>query len=66
MAKRMKPVRAWGGFTEEGKLDIGAQAWGAESFYGPAVFYRKSDARFCYTDVRPVIIREAPRKRKKK
>ena len=59
MAKRksMKPVRAWGGFYDD-ELFI---------YHTSTTLYRTREAALEeFDDVRPIIIREAPRKRKRK
>jgi hypothetical protein len=62
--KKMKPVRAWGGFVD-GRLDWTEMdtGWGG---YGnavepiPAAFRTRKSARKKYQDVRRVEIREIP------
>lgn len=59
--KSAKPLRLWGGFVD-GRLAFeeptyGQYPWG-EEYRTAAVFWRKSDARCRYDDVRPVWVVE--------
>lgn len=59
----MKPIRAWGGFCD-GKLCWEGVLWSSAPGSDRAlhaVFNTRKQARAHYDDVRPVIISEAPR-----
>ncbi len=60
---KAKPVRAWGVFIS-GELYTSCNSLSVYGYEGPAVFTHEADARSFNLDVRPVEIREIPRKRK--